>query len=66
MLPEVLREYAAPEVQWMIYGALMILVVFWLPQGIVPAVRELWQRVGARQPTAIDGPAAQSDQGSRA
>jgi branched-chain amino acid transport system permease protein len=66
MLPEVLREYAAPEIQWMIYGALMVLVVFWLPQGIVPAVRELWQRVGARQPAAVDAPAAQSEQGSRA
>jgi branched-chain amino acid transport system permease protein len=66
ILPEVLREYAAPEVQWMIYGALMVLVVFWLPQGIVPAVRELWERVGHRRPAAIDGPAAQSEQGSRA
>ena len=66
ILPEVLREYAAPEIQWMIYGALMVLVVFWLPQGIVPAVRELWQRVGARQPAAVDAPAAQSEQGSRA
>ena len=66
ILPEVLREHAAPEVQWMIYGALMVLVVFWLPQGIVPAVRELWQRVGGRHPAAVDAPAARTEQGSRA
>lgn len=44
ILPEVLREYADPEVQWVIYGILMILVVYWLPQGIVPAVTELFKR----------------------
>ena len=27
-----------PEVQWIIYGVLMILVVYFLPQGIVPAI----------------------------
>ncbi|MDQ2103946.1 branched-chain amino acid ABC transporter permease [Azospirillum isscasi] len=39
ILPEVLREVARPEVQWIIYGVAMIVVVFFLPQGIVPAVR---------------------------
>ena len=28
----------------MIYGVLMILVVYFLPEGIVPAVRDWWQR----------------------
>ena len=41
-LPEVLREVARPEVQWIIYGAVMIVIVFFLPQGIVPAVTKLF------------------------
>jgi branched-chain amino acid transport system permease protein len=50
MLPEFLRDTAEPEVQWMIYGLLMILIVFFLPQGIVPAVAGLLDRLGeARQ-----------------
>jgi branched-chain amino acid transport system permease protein len=40
-LPVIVREFAAPEVQWILYGVLMILIVFLLPQGIVPAV-ERW------------------------
>jgi branched-chain amino acid transport system permease protein len=39
-VPEVLRAMAIrPEVQWIVYGVLMILVVYFLPEGIVPAVR---------------------------
>src|SRR5918994_4727729 len=38
-VPELLRAMAfQPEVQWIIYGVLMVLVVFFLPQGIVPAI----------------------------
>ena len=40
-LPVIVRTFAAPEVQWILYGALMIVIVFLLPQGIVPAV-ERW------------------------
>jgi len=40
-LPVVVRAFAAPELQWILYGALMILIVFLLPEGIVPAV-ERW------------------------
>jgi branched-chain amino acid transport system permease protein len=40
LLPEGLRAMAIqPEVQWIVYGALMVLVVYFLPQGIVPALR---------------------------
>jgi branched-chain amino acid transport system permease protein len=40
LLPEVLRALAInPEVQWVIYGVLMVLIVYLLPEGIVPAVR---------------------------
>ena len=40
-LPVVLRPFAAPAVQWILYGGLMIAIVFVLPQGIVPAL-ERW------------------------
>jgi branched-chain amino acid transport system permease protein len=40
LLPEGLRAMAiAPEVQWIVYGVLMVLVVYFLPQGIVPALK---------------------------
>ena len=40
LLPETLRALAVqPEVQWIVYGVLMVLVVYFLPQGIVPALR---------------------------
>ena len=40
LLPEGLRAMAIqPEVQWIVYGVLMVLVVYFLPQGIVPALR---------------------------
>jgi branched-chain amino acid transport system permease protein len=43
MLPELLRSFGiAPELQWVLLGGIMILVVFLLPQGIVPAVRSWW------------------------
>ena len=43
ILPEVLREFASPELQWVIYGVFMIAIVFFLPQGIVPAVTSWWK-----------------------
>ncbi|HZN25979.1 MAG TPA: branched-chain amino acid ABC transporter permease [Burkholderiales bacterium] len=48
MLPVALRAWATPVAQWIIYGVLMILVVFFLPRGIVPAVREWWENVRPR------------------
>jgi len=56
LLPEVLRSFEiGPEVQWVTYGALMVLVVYFLPEGIVPALRGWWRRrsgepVEAEQP----------------
>jgi branched-chain amino acid transport system permease protein len=44
LLPEGLRAFALPpEAQWIAYGVLMVLVVYFLPQGIVPAFRNLFQ-----------------------
>lgn len=45
LMPEVLRAFTIkPEVQWVIYGILMVLVVYFLPTGIVPAVSAWWRR----------------------
>jgi branched-chain amino acid transport system permease protein len=44
MLPVGLRTFAAPEVQWILYGVFMVLIVFFLPRGIVPAVQDWWHR----------------------
>jgi branched-chain amino acid transport system permease protein len=58
----VARRYAAPEVQWILYGLFMILIVFILPQGIVPAI-EKWlstrkdrDRAGIAEANAQDAP----------
>ncbi|MFL6797509.1 MAG: branched-chain amino acid ABC transporter permease [Xanthobacteraceae bacterium] len=37
-LPVIVRPIAAPAVQWILYGALMVMIVFVLPRGIVPAL----------------------------
>ncbi len=48
LLPEGLRALAIrPETQWIVYGVLMVLVVYFLPQGIVPALRALRLRAGS-------------------
>ena len=47
-VPVVGRSFASPEVQWILYGGLMILVVFLLPQGITPAVRAIGGGTGSR------------------
>jgi len=40
LMPEGLRAFAlAPEMQWIVYGVLMVLVVYFLPAGIVPALK---------------------------
>jgi len=39
-LPVAVRSFASPEAQWIIYGLLMIMIIFVLPQGIVPALSQ--------------------------
>jgi branched-chain amino acid transport system permease protein len=58
----VARSFASPELQWILYGLFMILIVFVLPQGIVPAV-EKWFAIteetsgpGTVQPKMQDTP----------
>jgi branched-chain amino acid transport system permease protein len=56
MLPELLRSLAiAPELQWVLLGGIMILVVFLLPQGIVPAVSS-WRACRGGPPPPDRGP----------
>ncbi len=40
-IPVFSRSFVGPELQWIIYGIFMILIVFVLPEGIVPAI-EKW------------------------
>ena len=41
LLPEGLRAAEIkPELQWIVYGVLMVLVVYFLPAGIVPALKK--------------------------
>ena len=45
LLPDGVRAMGfKPEVQWIVYGVLMVLVVYFLPQGIVPALQQWWKR----------------------
>jgi branched-chain amino acid transport system permease protein len=55
-LPVAVRPFAAPEVQWIIYGVFMIVIIFVLPQGIVPTLYRWIESFGNRPP-GIAGPA---------
>lgn len=37
LMPEMLRGSVQPEVQWIIYGITMIVILLFLPRGLVPA-----------------------------
>lgn len=62
LAPVVLREYVGPEVQWILYGVLMILIVYVLPEGIVPAV-ERWfgKAIETRGPAKPDARAVETE-----
>ena len=53
MAPVVLRSYVGPEVQWILYGVLMILIVYILPEGIVPAVERWFNRFAKPDDTRV-------------
>jgi branched-chain amino acid transport system permease protein len=55
-VPVVVRSFAGAEAQWIIYGLLLIAIIFVLPQGIVPAISEWTESRIRRSPTA-PGPA---------
>ncbi|CAG2157705.1 hypothetical protein LMG31506_06097 [Cupriavidus yeoncheonensis] len=53
LLPVGLRAVAGPEVQWIVYGVFIILIVFFLPRGIVPAVHGWWRRRTGTRPLHV-------------
>jgi branched-chain amino acid transport system permease protein len=61
LLPVFLRPIMAPEAQWIAYGAVLIVILFVLPRGIVPS---LAQRVSRRRsPTPALAPVALTETG---
>lgn len=49
LLPEALRGVVPPEVQWILYGALMIVILLFLPKGLVPAFSTQWLRIKGKR-----------------
>lgn len=60
LLPEVLRGVVAPEIQWILYGALMIAILLFLPKGLVPALTNLYRRIMPKASTAPNDTASKS------
>lgn len=44
LLPVALRPVMAPEAQWIVYGGILIAILFVMPNGIVPALANLTAR----------------------
>ena len=57
LLPEALRALASWQWQMLLYGVLLIAVLFFMPRGIVPALSERWTRARARE-ARVTGAAA--------
>ena len=55
-LPDLLRGMAPPEAQWIVYGTIMVLLVMFLPRGIVPALAR-------RKAIALSNPTVPSPSG---
>jgi branched-chain amino acid transport system permease protein len=66
LMPEALRSLEIrPELQWVAYGVLMILVVSIMPSGIVPALARWWNnrsRANAKPAEASEAGARQAAQ----
>ncbi|MFL1406634.1 branched-chain amino acid ABC transporter permease [Marinobacter sp. M1N3S26] len=52
LMPELLRGVVRPEVQWIIYGAVMVLILMFMPKGLVPALSDFvsWLKNGMARP----------------
>ncbi len=52
LMPELLRGVVQPEVQWVIYGITMIIILLFLPRGLVPAISDFiaWLRAPVAVP----------------
>ncbi|MEP9375200.1 branched-chain amino acid ABC transporter permease [Aquabacter sp. CN5-332] len=60
LLPVALRPVMAPEAQWIVYGAVLILILFVMPRGIVPKLEDLFaarraRPVAAQKPIEAEG-----------
>ncbi|GJD96354.1 branched-chain amino acid ABC transporter permease [Methylobacterium iners] len=53
LLPVVLRPVMAPEAQWMIYGIVLIAILFVMPKGIVPGIAGLFARLRAARAVPV-------------
>jgi branched-chain amino acid transport system permease protein len=54
LLPETLRAFEiGPELQWILYGVLMIAVLYFLPQGIVPALCKWWEHLRHKRTASV-------------
>ncbi len=57
LLPVALRPVLAPEAQWIVYGVVLIMILFVMPRGIIPALRDLFEgRRTAPKTAAIQAP----------
>ncbi|MCJ2022162.1 branched-chain amino acid ABC transporter permease [Methylobacterium sp. E-065] len=60
LLPVALRPVMAPEAQWIVYGLVLIVILFVMPQGIVPGLSALLSRRQARPAPVLEvNPAVQ-------
>ena len=53
MLPVALRPVMAPEAQWMVYGLVLIAILFVVPKGIVPGLAGLVRRRAGPAPAPL-------------
>ena len=59
LLPVLLRPVMAPEAQWIVYGLILIAILFAMPKGIVPGLRALGARRRPASPVLEVNPAVQ-------
>ncbi|MCJ2121453.1 branched-chain amino acid ABC transporter permease [Methylobacterium sp. J-077] len=60
LLPVALRPVMAPEAQWIVYGLVLIVILFVMPRGIVPGLSALLGRRQAQSVPALEAnPAVQ-------
>ncbi|RVU14968.1 branched-chain amino acid ABC transporter permease [Methylobacterium oryzihabitans] len=60
LLPVALRPVMAPEAQWIVYGLVLIVILFVMPRGIVPGLAGLVRRrPSPPAPVLEPGPAVQ-------
>jgi branched-chain amino acid transport system permease protein len=52
-LPEALRALTSWQWQMLLYGVLLIGILFFLPRGIVPSLRDAWPSL--REPSPREG-----------